>query len=183
MIGSQRVPVGDTSEYGALELFLWTTIAKGHQGCPLPFKPAFDFHEQDLKVPQNLRPWFSAAKWWVSRSGWVRGVTASSQEVHVSLVLTNKWREDGAGATHVVLGDICCNTCAAVVKKKLSRKMKLLIYRSVYSPTPTYGLELWVVAERTRCGYKQSTWASSRGWLGSALDIGGGPHTFRGSAQ
>lgn len=66
---SHTGPVGNISEYGVLELLLWTTIRKGHQGCPLPFKPAFDFHEQDLEAPQNLRPWFSAAKRWVSRSG------------------------------------------------------------------------------------------------------------------
>ncbi|KAI3353426.1 hypothetical protein L3Q82_019953 [Scortum barcoo] len=43
-----------------------------------------------------------------------------------------------------------------VVKKELSRKAKLLIYRSIYVPTLTYGHELWVMTERTRsCGYKR----------------------------
>ncbi|KAK7915621.1 hypothetical protein WMY93_011382 [Mugilogobius chulae] len=37
-----------------------------------------------------------------------------------------------------------------VVKKELSRKAKLLIYRSIYVPTLTYGHELWVMTERTR---------------------------------
>jgi len=37
-----------------------------------------------------------------------------------------------------------------VVKKELSRKAKLSIYRSVYVPTLTYGHELWVVTERMR---------------------------------
>ncbi|KAI3358951.1 hypothetical protein L3Q82_015333 [Scortum barcoo] len=37
-----------------------------------------------------------------------------------------------------------------VVKKELSRKAKLSIYRSVYVPTLTYGHELWVMTERTR---------------------------------
>ncbi|KAI3373259.1 hypothetical protein L3Q82_006385 [Scortum barcoo] len=38
-----------------------------------------------------------------------------------------------------------------VVKKELSRKAKLSIYRSIYAPTLTYGHELWVVmTERTR---------------------------------
>ncbi|KAI3360386.1 hypothetical protein L3Q82_002298 [Scortum barcoo] len=44
-----------------------------------------------------------------------------------------------------------------VVKKELSRKAKLSIYRSIYVPTLTYGHELWVMTERTRsCGYKRS---------------------------
>ncbi|KAI3356938.1 hypothetical protein L3Q82_003580 [Scortum barcoo] len=37
-----------------------------------------------------------------------------------------------------------------VVKKELSRKAKLSIYRSIYVPTLTYGHELWVMTERTR---------------------------------
>lgn len=37
-----------------------------------------------------------------------------------------------------------------VVKKELSHKAKLAIYRSVYVPIFTYGRELWVVNERTR---------------------------------
>ncbi len=37
-----------------------------------------------------------------------------------------------------------------VVKKQLSCKAKLLIYRSIYVPTLTYGHELWVMTERTR---------------------------------
>ncbi|KAI3363351.1 hypothetical protein L3Q82_011976, partial [Scortum barcoo] len=37
-----------------------------------------------------------------------------------------------------------------VVKKELSRKVKLSIYRSIYVPTLTYGHELWVMTERTR---------------------------------
>ncbi|MEJ4486828.1 reverse transcriptase family protein [Enterococcus faecium] len=39
---------------------------------------------------------------------------------------------------------------SVVVKKELSRKAKLSIYRSVYVPTLTYGHELWVMTERTR---------------------------------
>ncbi|KAI3373872.1 hypothetical protein L3Q82_021981 [Scortum barcoo] len=34
-----------------------------------------------------------------------------------------------------------------VVKKELSRKAKLSIYRSIYVPTLTYGHELWVMLE------------------------------------
>ncbi|KAI3359839.1 hypothetical protein L3Q82_014187 [Scortum barcoo] len=37
-----------------------------------------------------------------------------------------------------------------VVKKELSRKVKLSIYRSIYVPTLTHGHELWVMTERTR---------------------------------
>ena len=37
-----------------------------------------------------------------------------------------------------------------VVKKELSRKVKLSICRSIYTPTLTYGHKLWVVSERTR---------------------------------
>ncbi|KAK7884420.1 hypothetical protein WMY93_027543 [Mugilogobius chulae] len=37
-----------------------------------------------------------------------------------------------------------------VVKKELSQKAKLSIYRSIYVPTLTYGHELWVMTERTR---------------------------------
>ncbi len=36
------------------------------------------------------------------------------------------------------------------MKKELSRKAKLSIYRSIYVPTLTYGHELWVMTERTR---------------------------------
>ena len=39
---------------------------------------------------------------------------------------------------------------SVVVKRELSRKAKLSIYRSIYVPTLTYGHELWVVTERTR---------------------------------
>ena len=37
-----------------------------------------------------------------------------------------------------------------VVKKELSRKAKLSIYRSIYVPTLTCGHEIWVMTERTR---------------------------------
>ncbi len=39
---------------------------------------------------------------------------------------------------------------SVVVKKELSRKAKLSIYRSIYVPTLTYVHELWVMTERTR---------------------------------
>ncbi|CAJ1054134.1 hypothetical protein NQD34_011086 [Xyrichtys novacula] len=39
---------------------------------------------------------------------------------------------------------------SVVVKKELSRKERLWIYRSIYVPILTYGHELWVMTERTR---------------------------------
>ncbi|TWW57306.1 hypothetical protein D4764_07G0000250 [Takifugu flavidus] len=39
---------------------------------------------------------------------------------------------------------------SVVVKRELSRKAKVSIYRSIFVPTLTYGHELWVMAERTR---------------------------------
>ena len=42
------------------------------------------------------------------------------------------------------------SVAGSVVKKELSQKAKLSIYRSIYVPTLTYGHELWVVTKRTR---------------------------------
>ncbi|TWW73493.1 hypothetical protein D4764_15G0008870 [Takifugu flavidus] len=39
---------------------------------------------------------------------------------------------------------------SVVVKRELSQKAKLSIYRSIFIPTLTYGHELWVMTERTR---------------------------------
>uniref|UniRef100_A0A3B3BLN8 Reverse transcriptase domain-containing protein n=2 Tax=Oryzias melastigma TaxID=30732 RepID=A0A3B3BLN8_ORYME len=39
---------------------------------------------------------------------------------------------------------------SVVVKRELSQKAKLSIYRSIFVPVLTYGHELWVVTERTR---------------------------------
>ncbi|TWW69272.1 hypothetical protein D4764_18G0000780 [Takifugu flavidus] len=39
---------------------------------------------------------------------------------------------------------------SVVVKKELSRKAKLSIYRSIYVPVLTYGRQRWVMTERTR---------------------------------
>ncbi len=39
---------------------------------------------------------------------------------------------------------------SVVVKKELSCKANLSIYRSIYVPTLTYDHELWVMTERTR---------------------------------
>ena len=39
---------------------------------------------------------------------------------------------------------------SVVVKRELSRKVKLSIYRSVYVPTLIYGHELWDMTKRIR---------------------------------
>ena len=39
---------------------------------------------------------------------------------------------------------------SVVVKRELSQEAKLLIYRSIYDPTLTYGLELWAMTKRIR---------------------------------
>ncbi|TWW74408.1 hypothetical protein D4764_14G0004110 [Takifugu flavidus] len=39
---------------------------------------------------------------------------------------------------------------SSMVKRELSQKAKLSIYRSIFVPTLTYGHELWVMTERTR---------------------------------
>ena len=59
------------------------------------------------------------------------------------------------------------------VKKELSKKAKLSIYRSIYVPTLTYGQELWVVAERTRIQAAE---------MGSPLEIGLEARSSRGSS-
>jgi len=59
-----------------------------------------------------------------------------------------------------------------VVKKELSQKAKLSIYRSIYVPALTYDHKLWVMTEKRDRGYKRLKWASSTGCLGSPLEIG-----------
>ena len=39
---------------------------------------------------------------------------------------------------------------SVVMKRELSQKAKLSIFRSIYVPSLTYGHELWVVTERMR---------------------------------
>ena len=39
---------------------------------------------------------------------------------------------------------------SVVVKRELSQKARLTVYRSIFVPTLTYGHELWVVTERMR---------------------------------
>ncbi|KAK7913154.1 hypothetical protein WMY93_013365 [Mugilogobius chulae] len=58
-----------------------------------------------------------------------------------------------------------------VEKKELSRKAKLLIYRSIYVPTLTYGHELWVMAERTRSRIQAVEMSFLRRVAGRSLEI------------
>ena len=51
------------------------------------------------------------------------------------------------GAAGVVLRLLCCTV---VMKRELSQKAKLSIYRSIFVPTLTYGHEGWVMTKRTR---------------------------------
>ncbi len=58
---------------------------------------------------------------------------------------------------------------SVVVKKELSRKAKLSIYRSIYVPTLTYGHELWVMTERTRSRIKAAEMSFLRRVAGRSL--------------
>ncbi len=58
---------------------------------------------------------------------------------------------------------------SVVVKKELSRKAKLSIYRSIYVPTLTYGHELWVMTERTRSRIQASKMSFLRRVAGCSL--------------
>ena len=51
------------------------------------------------------------------------------------------------GAAGAVLRSLCRTV---VMKRELSQKAKLSIYRSIFVPTLTYGHEGWVMTERTR---------------------------------
>ena len=58
---------------------------------------------------------------------------------------------------------------SVVVKKELSRKAKLSIYRSIYIPTLTYGHELWVVTKRMRSRIKAAEMSFLRRMAGLSL--------------
>ena len=58
---------------------------------------------------------------------------------------------------------------SVVVKKELSRKAKLSIYRSIYVPILTYGHELWVVTERTRSRIQAAEMSFLRRVVGLSL--------------
>ncbi|XP_061894160.1 solute carrier family 25 member 55a isoform X1 [Entelurus aequoreus] len=58
---------------------------------------------------------------------------------------------------------------SVVVKKELSRKAKLSIYRSIYVPILTYGHELWVMTERTRSRVQAAQMSFLRRVVGLSL--------------
>ncbi|KAL6466538.1 hypothetical protein MHYP_G00243420, partial [Metynnis hypsauchen] len=52
-----------------------------------------------------------------------------------------------------------------LVKRELSHKAKLSVYRSVYIPTLTYGHELWVMTKRMRLRIQAAEMSLFTGWL------------------
>ena len=72
------------------------------------------------------------------------------------------------GVASAVMPTMCRSI---VVKMKLSRKLKLLIYRSVFIVTLTYSRKLWVVTKTTK-SLIQGAEMSGPQWLGSSLEIG-----------
>ncbi|KAK3557566.1 hypothetical protein QTP70_030495, partial [Hemibagrus guttatus] len=58
---------------------------------------------------------------------------------------------------------------SVVVKKELSRNVKLLIYQSIYVPTLTYGHELWVMIERVRSWIQAAEMSFLRRVVGCSL--------------
>jgi len=55
------------------------------------------------------------------------------------------------------------------VKRELSRKAKLSIYRSIYVPTLTYGHKLWVVTEGMRSRIQAAEMSFLRRVVGLSL--------------
>ncbi|KAI3377919.1 hypothetical protein L3Q82_009049 [Scortum barcoo] len=97
-----------------------------------------------VACPLQVVEWRSCLKW---RSSSISGSCSRVRErwsVRLTGGLVQRPHLDYAVGVPVV----------HVVKKELSRKAKLSIYRSIYVPTLTYGHELWVMTEeRTRsCG-------------------------------
>ena len=56
-------------------------------------------------------------------------------------------------------------------KRELSQKAKLLIYRSIFVPTLTYGHEQWVMTKRTRLLVQAAEMGFLRRVVGSPLEI------------
>ena len=56
-----------------------------------------------------------------------------------------------------------------VVKRELSQKTKLSIYRSIYVPTLTHGHEIWVVTKRIRSQIHATEMSFLRGMAGLSL--------------
>ncbi len=61
---------------------------------------------------------------------------------------------------------------SVAVKKELSCKAKLSIYRLIYVPTLTYGHELWVMTERTRSRIQAAEMSFLRRVAEHSLEIG-----------
>jgi len=76
----------------------------------------------------------------------------------------DRWIEASSAVMRALLQSV-------VVKRKLNQKTKLLIYRSNFVPTLTYGHEIWVVTETTRLRIQIVKMGSFRGWLNSAFKI------------
>lgn len=70
-----------------------------------------------------------------------------------------------------------------VMTKELRCNSKLWIYLCVYIPIPTHGHELWVEPKGEGRGHRWPKWVSSGGCLGSALQMGWGAQTSRGSLE
>ena len=101
-------------------------------------------------APPSLRPWFSTGKRWL----WVGGELLPQVEEfkYLGVLFTSEGRMEREidrriGAAAAVMRSLYRSV---VVKRELSRKAKLSIYRSIYVPTLTYGHELWVMTERIR---------------------------------
>jgi len=56
-----------------------------------------------------------------------------------------------------------------VVKRELSWKAKVSIYRSIYVPTLNYGHKLWVMTKRTRLQIQEAEMNFSPGMAGFSL--------------
>jgi len=59
--------------------------------------------------------------------------------------------EEGLGQAAAVMQSLYRTV---VVKRELSVKAKLSIFQALYSPTLTYGHELWIMTERMRSRFK-----------------------------
>lgn len=110
--------------------------------------------------------------------GW-EWVAASSKEAQVSCSWVRVYEIDKwIGTASKVMWAL---SQTIVVKREQSLEPELLSYQLSYVPTLTYSDELWVVTEKV--SYKRLKWVSSVWWLGSALEIGWGAQTSRGSLE
>ncbi|KAI3364208.1 hypothetical protein L3Q82_010807 [Scortum barcoo] len=104
-------------------------------------------------TPPNPRPWYSTGKRVVCPLRVSGEVLPQVEEFkYLGVLFTSEGKMEREidrriGAASAVMRSVYWTV---VVKKELSRKAKLSIYRSIYVPTLTYGHELWVMTERTR---------------------------------